>query len=128
LLKSDPTFIALLTTADLWVTPIVLSRSMRSLSITDAGELFYQSALDIVEMHSQMLDYLAMLNSNISGEFRITAPALWGEVVLAAIIIAYKQSYPLVNFLLILLTKSLIFLRLIFMLRFAVQFYGMSPI
>jgi DNA-binding transcriptional LysR family regulator len=31
---------------------ILLSRSTRSLSITDAGELFYQSALDIVEMHS----------------------------------------------------------------------------
>ena len=77
---------------------ILLSRSTRSLSITDAGELFYQSALDIVEMHSQMLDNLAMLKSNISGELRITAPALWGEVVLAPIIIAYKQSYPLVKF------------------------------
>jgi DNA-binding transcriptional LysR family regulator len=77
---------------------ILLNRSTRSLNITDAGELFYQSALDIVEMHSQMLDNLAMLKNNISGELRITAPALWGEVVLAPIIIAYRQRFPLVKF------------------------------
>jgi len=29
---------------------------------------------------------------------RITAPALWGEVILAPIIIAYKQRFPLVKF------------------------------
>jgi len=80
------------------IDSILLNRSTRSLSITDAGELFYQSALDIVEMHSQMLDNLAMLKHTISGELRITAPALWGEVVLAPIIIAYKQRFPLVKF------------------------------
>ena len=77
---------------------ILLSRSTRTLNITDAGELFYQSALDIVEMHSQMIDNLAMLKTTISGELRITAPALWGEVVLAPIIIAYRQRFPLVKF------------------------------
>ncbi len=76
----------------------LLSRSTRALNITDAGELFYQSALDIVEMHSQMIDNLAMLKTTISGELRITAPALWGEVVLAPIIIAYRQRFPLVKF------------------------------
>lgn len=40
---------------------ILLNRSTRALNITDAGEVFYRSALDIVEMHSQMLDNLAML-------------------------------------------------------------------
>ncbi len=77
---------------------ILLNRSTRSLNITDAGELFYQSALEIVEMHSQMIDNLAILKSNISGELRITAPSLWGEVVLSPIIIAYKQQFPLVKF------------------------------
>ncbi len=77
---------------------ILLNRSTRSLNVTDAGELFYKSALDIMEMHSQMLDNLAMLKTNISGELRITAPALWGEVVLAPIIIAYRQQFPLVKF------------------------------
>lgn len=77
---------------------ILLNRSTRSLNITDAGEVFYQSALDIAEMHSQMLDNLAMLKNKISGELRITAPALWGEVVLAPIIIAYKLNFPLVKF------------------------------
>lgn len=76
----------------------LLTRSTRSLNITDTGELFYQSALDIVEMHSQMLDNLAMLKTTISGQLRITAPALWGEVVLSPIIIAYKQRFPLVKF------------------------------
>lgn len=77
---------------------LLLHRSTRSLNLTDAGEVFYRSALDIVEMHSQMLDNLAMLKTTISGELRITAPALWGEVVLAPIIIAYKQCFPLVKF------------------------------
>ena len=48
---------------------ILLNRSTRTLNITDAGELFLQSALDIVEMHSQMLDNLAMLKNNISSIF-----------------------------------------------------------
>lgn len=77
---------------------ILLNRSTRSLNTTDAGELFYQSALEIIEMHSQLLDNLAMLKTTISGELRITAPALWGEVVLSPIIIAYKQQFPLVKF------------------------------
>lgn len=77
---------------------VLLNRSTRSLNITDAGEVFYQSALDMVEMHSQMLDNLAMLKNRISGELRITAPALWGEVVLAPIIIDYKQRFPSVKF------------------------------
>jgi len=77
---------------------VLLNRSTRTLSVTDAGELFYRSALDIVEMHSQMLDNLAMLKNTISGELRITAPALWGEVVLTPILIAYRQRFPLVKF------------------------------
>ena len=77
---------------------MLLNRSTRTLNITDAGEVFYQSALDIVEMHSQMLDNLAMLKNKISGELRLTAPALWGEVVLTPIIIAYKERFPLVKF------------------------------
>jgi len=77
---------------------VLLNRSTRSLSVTDAGELYYQSALDIIEMHSQLLDNLAMLKNTIAGELRITAPALWGEVVLAPLIIAYRQCYPQVRF------------------------------
>ena len=77
---------------------LLLNRSTRSLNMTDAGELYYQSALEIVEMHSQMLDNLAMIKSNICGELRITAPALWGEVMLAPIIIAYRQRFTLVKF------------------------------
>ncbi len=77
---------------------VLLNRSTRSLNVTDAGEVYYRSALNIVEMQSQMLDNLAMLKNQISGNLRITAPALWGEVVLAPIIIAYKQSFPMVKF------------------------------
>jgi len=77
---------------------VLLNRSTRSLSVTDAGELYYQSALDIIEMHSQLLDNLAMLKNTIAGELRITAPALWGEVVLAPLVIAYRQRYPQVKF------------------------------
>jgi len=77
---------------------MLLNRTTRALNVTDAGEIYYQSALDIVEMQSQMRDNLAILKNNISGELRITAPALWGEVVLAPIIIAYRQKFPLVKF------------------------------
>jgi len=76
----------------------LLHRSTRSINVTDAGEMYYKSVLEILEMHSEMIDKLKMIKNTICGELRITAPALWGELVLSPIIIKFKKRYPEVKF------------------------------
>lgn len=76
----------------------LLNRSTRSISMTDIGEMYYKSALEILEMHSQMIDNIKIIKNTICGELRITAPALWGERVLAPIILSFKKLYPEVTF------------------------------
>lgn len=76
----------------------LLNRTTRSVNVTDVGEMYYKSALEILEMHSQMIDNIKMTKNTICGELRISAPELWGELVLAPIIINFKKQHPDVKF------------------------------
>lgn len=76
----------------------LLNRSTRSVNVTDVGGMYYRSAVEILEMHSQMIDNIKMSKNTICGELRISAPELWGELVLAPIIINFKKQYPDVKF------------------------------
>ncbi|MEH6446301.1 MAG: LysR family transcriptional regulator [Oceanospirillaceae bacterium] len=72
----------------------LLNRTTRSVNMTDAGVIFYNSSLQILEIHQKMLDSMQSLKCNLSGELRISAPSLWGKIVLTPIILAFKQLYP----------------------------------
>jgi DNA-binding transcriptional LysR family regulator len=76
----------------------LLHRTTRSLHLTDAGEIFYANALTTLENHQQTLDKILNLQASVHGELRISAPDLWGQVVLTPIILAFKQRYPDVSF------------------------------
>jgi len=80
------------------INTILLNRTTRAIHITDSGEVYLRSALDILELHSQMIDNIDVMKTSLSGELRLTAPALWGEVVLAPIILTFKKKYPKVKF------------------------------
>ncbi|MFT5707524.1 MAG: LysR family transcriptional activator of dmlA [Oceanospirillaceae bacterium] len=72
----------------------LLNRTTRSVNMTDSGVIFYNSALQILDIHQKMLDNMLSLKCNLSGELRISAPSLWGKIVLTPIILAFKQLYP----------------------------------
>ncbi|NQZ83530.1 MAG: LysR family transcriptional regulator [Colwellia sp.] len=80
------------------INTILLNRTTRSIHLTDAGEVYLNSALDILELHSQMIDNIDVMKTSLSGELRITAPVLWGEVVLAPLILVFNKKYPKVRF------------------------------
>ncbi len=80
------------------INTVLLNRTTRAIHITDSGEVYLTSALEILELHSQMIDNIDVMKTSLSGELRITAPTLWGEVVLAPIILAFKKEYPKVRF------------------------------
>jgi len=80
------------------INTVLLNRTTRAIHITDSGEVYLTSALEILELHSQMIDSIDVMKTSLSGELRITAPTLWGEVILTPIILAFKKKYPKVKF------------------------------
>jgi len=80
------------------INSVLLNRTTRAIHLTDSGEVYLSSALDILELHSQMVDSIGVMKTSLSGELRVTAPTLWGEVVLTPIILSFKTKYPKVNF------------------------------
>jgi len=76
----------------------LLHRTTRSLQLTDSGEVFFNKALEILELHGQLLDSINTMKTSLSGELRITAPELWGKIELLPLILAFKQIYPEVAF------------------------------
>ncbi|MGK4475087.1 LysR family transcriptional regulator [Aeromonas molluscorum] len=72
----------------------LLSRTTRRVQLTDAGELAYRQADQMIALHEQLLDGLQRRRSALCGELRITAPDLWGEVVLTPVLLRFRASHP----------------------------------
>lgn len=75
----------------------LLNRTTRSVNLTCQGELYFKTAVEIVELYEQTLDTLAANKLTLSGELRITAPQLWGTHVLTPILLKFKTAYPNVS-------------------------------
>lgn len=75
----------------------LLLRSTRSFKLTDAGEKYYKTSLDILALHQELIDNIQNSKNSLQGELRLSAPSLWGKTVLTPIIIAFKKHYPGVN-------------------------------
>lgn len=75
----------------------LLHRTTRSLTLTDDGELYFQQAERILELNEQLLDSLSQRRHELAGELRITAPELWGELVLTPVLLGFKAKHPQVS-------------------------------
>lgn len=73
---------------------MLLSRTTRRVQLTDAGELAYRQADQMIALHEQLLDGLQRRRSALCGELRITAPDLWGEVVLTPVLLRFRADHP----------------------------------
>jgi DNA-binding transcriptional LysR family regulator len=72
----------------------LLHRTTRKLSLTQAGEVFYQNALKHIEgLISAELE-ASLSQSEPSGTLKITAPAMLASSILPEVIAAYAKKFP----------------------------------
>ena len=76
------------------LSTVLLSRTTRKVQLTDAGELAYRQADQMIALHEQLLEGLQRNRAALSGELRITAPDLWGEVVLTPVLLRFRATHP----------------------------------
>jgi DNA-binding transcriptional LysR family regulator len=74
-------------------TPL-LARSTRALSMTDAGKRFFERAQPIVHEAEAAQSETMSANTEPSGILRLTAPIIFGEVVVAPGLVQFLQRYP----------------------------------
>ncbi|WP_413587086.1 LysR substrate-binding domain-containing protein [Bdellovibrio sp. HCB274] len=72
----------------------LLHRTTRKLSLTQAGEVFFQSALKHIEGLISAEQEASLSQSEPSGTLRITAPSMFSSSVLPEVIAAYTEKFP----------------------------------
>ncbi|WP_455205786.1 LysR family transcriptional regulator [Kaarinaea lacus] len=75
----------------------LLNRSTRSVSLTEAGEGYYQYCRQIIEAAKEADQYTQTLSAEPQGTLRITAPMDFGYLILKTLIEPFLKSYPKVN-------------------------------
>ncbi|WP_305417082.1 LysR family transcriptional regulator [Photobacterium leiognathi] len=75
----------------------LLKRTTRHLSLTDAGETFFQRSLLILEQWQQLLHETTATNSDIHGSLRIGSSLTTSNPILINAIAKFAQQYPNVN-------------------------------
>jgi DNA-binding transcriptional LysR family regulator len=73
---------------------VFFDRSGQSIQLTEAGKLFYEFALKIVELNEELLDRLSELRSLVRGKIEIAASNIPGEYILPIILGEFKKTYP----------------------------------
>ena len=74
-------------------TPL-LARSTRALSLTDAGRRFFERVRSIVLEAEAAQSEIMSANTEPSGILRMTAPIIFGELVVAPGLVQFLQRYP----------------------------------
>ena len=72
----------------------LLARSTRRLSLTDAGERFYQRSLQLLQEAENVLDDVRRDHHGLSGVLRITSTPEYGALVVAPALAAFSRQHP----------------------------------
>ncbi len=72
----------------------LLNRSTRSISLTEAGEIFYRHCSDIVTRTHVALDELRQYQNQPTGTLRVSSPISFGTVHLVPVIKELRSLYP----------------------------------
>ncbi|SFB11235.1 LysR substrate-binding domain-containing protein [Azotobacter beijerinckii] len=75
----------------------LLQRSTRSISLTEAGEQFYERCVATVEEAEAAYDSVANLRKEPVGTVRVSCPLILAQTYLAPILPAYMASHPKVK-------------------------------
>jgi len=76
------------------LSTVLLTRTTRSMSLTDAGQLFYDEALGILDAVSQIETRIRDGAGAIRGHLKVNASSSFGQTVIAPILPKFFDAYP----------------------------------
>lgn len=72
----------------------LLNRTTRQISMTEAGELYYNRSKQLLADFSELDEITCQLGKNIKGTLKVRAPIDFGGLYMTTAIDAYQQVYP----------------------------------
>jgi DNA-binding transcriptional LysR family regulator len=75
----------------------LLERTTRRQGLTDAGRVYYEDSKRALEYVRVAETSIERLRASPSGTLRISAPITFGSCVIAPLVAAFQQTYPLVH-------------------------------
>lgn len=72
----------------------LLTRTTRSMSLTDAGRLYYEEALGILDAIGRVEDHIRDGAGRVQGHLRVNASSSFGQVAIAPILPAFLEAHP----------------------------------
>lgn len=72
----------------------LLTRTTRRMSLTEAGRIFYEKCVDVIEALERAEASVADRGGSPRGALKLTAPLNLGRTVIAPVIGNYRQRYP----------------------------------
>ncbi|MFM0213089.1 LysR family transcriptional regulator [Paraburkholderia sediminicola] len=72
----------------------LINRDTRKLSLTEAGESYFERTRNIVGQLSEAETFVTSFASVPSGRLRVVAPVVFGQRNLGPVLHAYRQQYP----------------------------------
>ncbi|EGG99646.1 Transcriptional regulator2C LysR family2C in formaldehyde detoxification operon [gamma proteobacterium IMCC2047] len=72
----------------------LLHRTTRKVSVTEAGNIYYQRCRQILEDLESAEDAISDMQSHPTGKLKITAPVTYGEATIAPLVNNFLKRYP----------------------------------
>ncbi len=91
---SAPTLSRIINRVESQVGTKLFQRTTRSVALTPAGIIFYQKAVDLLELHQQTCDFYQQLPSGKTGKITITYGGLPIDSFLPGLLKRFKATYP----------------------------------
>jgi DNA-binding transcriptional LysR family regulator len=72
----------------------LLNRTTRKISLTEAGEIYYQRSKQLLDDFSELDESTSQLGRNVKGTLKVSASIDFGGLYMVPAIEAYQQQYP----------------------------------
>ncbi|WP_432697654.1 LysR substrate-binding domain-containing protein [Marinobacterium sp. YM272] len=89
----------------------LLRRSTRSMTLTEAGERFYQQCQKVVDDAEQAYESIAELKNEPSGKVKLSCPVILAQSYLAPILSGYMEAFPKVSLLVVATNRQINFVE-----------------
>ena len=86
---------------------VLLNRTTRSVTVTEAGIAYYNRSKQILEELNELEESISQLGNSVKGFLRVNAPIDFGGIYMMSAIETYQQRYPEVKILMALDNKPI---------------------
>tara|TARA_R110000868_G_scaffold69568_2_gene204672 strand:- start:5728 stop:6615 length:888 start_codon:yes stop_codon:yes gene_type:complete len=73
---------------------VLLTRTTRSMSLTDAGRLYYDEAISILDAVTKVETRIRDGAGAVRGHLKVNAPTSFGQTVIAPMLPGFRDAYP----------------------------------